>query len=108
MGTLALVALHRIFYDHGPSVAGGLREALIPRRSLRGIVERGFHAIRPRYSRQIKTLAETCVDTGMGLERIAAVMQGVHDNYDIDIFQHLLKALSHLIHHANTTTLPCA
>jgi len=44
----------------------------------------------------------------MGLERIAAVMQGVHDNYDIDIFQHLLKALSHLFTTLTPTTLPCA
>ncbi|HEX5314112.1 MAG TPA: alanine--tRNA ligase [Gammaproteobacteria bacterium] len=37
-------------------------------------------------------LPAPCVDTGMGLERIAAVLQGVHSNYDIDIFQHLIRA----------------
>src|SRR3990167_1122461 len=43
-----------------------------------------------------------CVDTGMGLERIAAVMQGVHDNYDIDIFKVLLSALSRLLKSEDT------
>src|SRR5574342_456953 len=37
-------------------------------------------------------LPKPCVDTGMGLERTAAVLQGVHDNYQIDLFQDLIKA----------------
>ncbi len=45
-------------------------------------------------SGQLHPLPKPCVDTGMGLERIAAVMQGVHDNYDIDTFQFLLQRFS--------------
>ncbi len=42
-------------------------------------------------------LPKPSVDTGMGLERIAAVVQGVHNNYDIDIFQHLIHAVCQLV-----------
>ena len=42
---------------------------------------------------KLTELPSPSVDTGMGLERIAAVMQGVHSNYDIDLFQELLKAV---------------
>ena len=46
---------------------------------------------------ELTPLPKPCVDTGMGLERLASVMQGVHDNYDIDLFQSLLTALSKLV-----------
>ena len=42
-------------------------------------------------------LPKPSVDTGMGLERIAAVMQRVHSNYDIDFFQHLIHATQALV-----------
>ena len=42
-------------------------------------------------------LPKPSIDTGMGLERVAAVMQGVHNNYDIDLFQHLIKAAAKII-----------
>ena len=41
-------------------------------------------------------LPKPSVDTGMGLERIAAVMQGVHSNYEIDLFRDLIKAAAQL------------
>lgn len=44
-----------------------------------------------------ETLPKFCVDTGMGLERIAAVLQNVQDNYHIDLFQNLLKKLSKIV-----------
>lgn len=47
-------------------------------------------------------LPKPSVDTGMGLERLAAVMQGVHSNYEIDLFQSLLKAAAELAELSDT------
>src|SRR6185437_7607662 len=44
----------------------------------------------------LSPLPAPCVDTGMGLERLAAVLQGVHSNYEIDLFQHLSAAAQKL------------
>lgn len=91
-----------IFYDHGPEVAGG------PPGSSDAHGDRYveiWNLVFMQYDRdlqgKLKPLPKPCVDTGMGLERIAAVVQGVHDNYDIDIFVHLLNALAAIIHHKN-------
>ena len=83
-----------IFYDHGTSVAGG------PPGSADEDGDRYveiWNLVFMQYNRMAdgtqQPLPNPCVDTGMGLERIAAVMQGVHNNYDIDLFQSLLSAL---------------
>lgn len=87
-----------IFYDHGPSVAGyppGGSDADGDRYiEIWNLV---FMEYNRDLSGKLHLLSRPCVDTGMGLERIAAVMQGVHNNYDIDLFQHLLKVLGKLI-----------
>jgi len=82
-----------IFYDHGADVPGG------PPGSENDDLDRYieiwnlvFMQFERQASGEMVPLPKPSVDTGMGLERIAAVMQGVHSNYEIDMFQHLLKA----------------
>lgn len=54
---------------------------------------------------ELEPLAKTCIDTGMGLERIAAVMQGVDSNYDIDIFKHIISKARDLLPQASEVGL---
>ena len=84
-----------IFYDHGADVPGG------PPGSENDDLDRYieiWNLVFMQYERQtdgsLVPLPKPSVDTGMGLERIAAVMQKVHSNYEIDLFQALLKAAS--------------
>lgn len=87
-----------IFYDHGPEVAGGPPGS--PDEDGDRYVEI-WNLVFMQYNRdsegKLTPLPKPSVDTGMGLERIAAVMQGVHNNYDTDIFQHLIKAVQTLV-----------
>ena len=86
-----------IFYDHGPDVAGGPPGT--PEEDGDRYVEI-WNLVFMQYDRDNKgvltPLPRPCVDTGMGMERLAAVMQGVHSNYDIDLFQNLIKAVANL------------
>ena len=86
-----------IFYDHGPGIPGG------PPGSADEDGDRFieiWNLVFMQYDRdeagELTPLPHPCVDTGMGLERVAAVMQGVHNNYDIDLFQRLIQAASEL------------
>ena len=82
-----------IFYDHGPSVAGGPPGS--PDEDGDRYVE-VWNLVFMQFDRsadgELTPLPAPSVDTGMGLERIAAVMQGVHSNYQIDLFAHLIQA----------------
>ena len=82
-----------IFYDHGPEIAGGPPGS--PDEDGDRYVEI-WNLVFMQYDRgadgQLTPLPRPSVDTGMGLERLAAVMQGVHSNYDVDLFRALIGA----------------
>ncbi len=82
-----------IFYDHGPDIWGGPPGS--PEEDGDRYIEI-WNLVFMQYNRdadgKMTALPRPSVDTGMGLERLAAVMQHVHSNYEIDLFQHLIKA----------------
>ena len=88
-----------IFYDHGPSVPGG------PPGSPDGELDRYIEVWNLVFTQFDKSadgtltaLPKPCVDTGMGLERLAAILQDVHSNYEIDLFQALIRRAAELLH----------
>jgi alanyl-tRNA synthetase len=82
-----------IFYDHGPEIPGGPPGT--PDEDGDRYVEI-WNLVFMQFDRStdgiLVPLPKPSVDTGMGLERVAAVMQGVHSNYDIDLFKSLIRA----------------
>ncbi|MDQ6960176.1 MAG: alanine--tRNA ligase [Mariprofundaceae bacterium] len=82
-----------IFYDHGENIPGGPPGT--PEEDGDRYIEI-WNLVFMQYDRDadgtLNSLPKPSVDTGMGLERIAAVMQGVHNNYDIDLFRSLIAA----------------
>jgi alanyl-tRNA synthetase len=93
-----------IFYDHGPDVPGG------PPGSPDGDLDRYieiWNLVFTQYDRSadgtLTPLPKQCVDTGMGLERLAAVLQHVHNNYEIDLFDALIKKAASLLNYEDHT-----
>lgn len=82
-----------IFYDHGEHIAGGPPGS--PDEDGDRFIEiwnNVFMQFDMDEQGNVKPLPAPCVDTGMGLERLAAILQHVHSNYEIDLFQNLIKA----------------
>ena len=82
-----------IFYDHGPHIPGGPPGS--PDEDGDRFIEiwnNVFMQFDMAEDGSVKPLPAPCVDTGMGLERLAAILQHVHSNYEIDIFDQLIKA----------------
>ena len=84
-----------IFYDHGPDVPGGPPGS--PDEDGDRYIE-VWNLVFMQFDRsadgEMTPLPKPSVDTGMGLERIAAVMQGVHSNYQIDLFANLIRSVA--------------
>jgi alanyl-tRNA synthetase len=93
-----------IFYDHGEDVAGGPPGS--PEEDGDRYIEI-WNLVFMQFERSadgtMTPLPKPSVDTGMGLERIAAVMQGVHNNYEIDLFQSLLNRAAEVVGQPDTT-----
>ena len=85
-----------IFYDHGPDVPGGLPGT--PEEDGDRYIEI-WNLVFMQFEQQAGggriDLPKPSIDTGMGLERVAAVLQGHHDNYDIDLMRSLIEASAH-------------
>lgn len=87
-----------VFYDHGEEVWGGPPGT--PEEDGDRYIEI-WNLVFMQYNRQadgtLEPLPDPSIDTGMGLERISAIMQNVHSNYEIDLFQALIKAAAEII-----------
>ena len=87
-----------IFFDHGPSVPGGPPGS--PEADGDRFIEI-WNLVFMQFERaangEMKKIPRPSVDTGMGLERVSAVLQGVHNNYDIDLFRNLITSIRNLL-----------
>ena len=91
-----------IFYDHGPEIPGGPPGS--PDEDGDRFIEIWNHVFMQfdmKEDGSVTPLPAPCVDTGMGLERLAAILQHVHSNYEIDLFDALIKAAARETHTAD-------
>src|SRR6185369_1442977 len=95
-----------IFYDHGPEIAGGPPGR--PDEDGDRYIEI-WNNVFMQFNRDeagvMHKLPKPSVDTGMGLERVTAVLQGVHSNYEIDLFVALLAAAKQAVEHAGAKSV---
>lgn len=91
-----------LFYDHGPCIAGGPPGS--PDEDGDRFIE-FQNLVFPQFDRladgEMTSLPQAGVDTGMGLERMAAILQGVHSNYEIDLFRKVMLEAGSFAHIAN-------
>jgi len=96
-----------IFYDHGAHIPGGPPGS--PDEDGDRFVEIWnlvFMQFEQHANGDRMRLPKPSIDTGMGLERVAAVLQGVHDNYDVDLFRDLIAAAKRELHADGAETTP--
>ena len=89
-----------IFYDHGEHIWGGRPGT--PEEDGDRFIEiwnNVFMQFNRHADGTMEPLPKPAVDTGMGIERISAIMQGVHSNYEIDVFEKLIKATAEVVGH---------
>jgi alanyl-tRNA synthetase len=86
-----------IYYDHGPALSGGLPGSGIEGDRFVEIWNLVFMQYEKLADGRQVSLPSKSIDTGMGLERITTVIQGVHNNYDIDIFYNIISACEDLL-----------
>ncbi|MFM7083944.1 MAG: alanine--tRNA ligase [Hyphomicrobium sp.] len=99
-----------IFYDHDPDGTKGIKGGPPGSHDSDGdrfteIWNLVFMQYDQRSSGQRVSLPSPSIDTGMGLERIAAVMEGVYDNYDTDLFKELIKSIQEISHRLGADNL---
>ena len=94
-----------VFWDHGPGIPGGPPGS--PDADGDRFIEI-WNLVFMQFNRDdagvLHPLPKPSVDTGMGLERVAAVLQGVHSNYDIDLFQDLIRAAARVTNTRDLTS----